>query len=135
MIQRRISDSPDPAAPVNSGEPLNTIASREPPSVMGFIFEIMCWMNRKLPSLILGVPAPNRPLKPFVAASVCLPEIEASPAPLAAAIADECFAYLDAPVMRVASTDTFVGYAPQLEDATLPQQETFRQAYRSIVAY
>jgi 2-oxoisovalerate dehydrogenase E1 component len=56
-------------------------------------------------------------------------------AELAACIADECFAYLDAPVMRVASTDTFVGYAPQLEDATLPQQETFRQAYRKIVAY
>ena len=33
MIQRRISDSPDPAAPVNSGEPLKTIATREPPSV------------------------------------------------------------------------------------------------------
>ena len=56
-------------------------------------------------------------------------------AEIAAAVADECFAYLDAPVMRVASTDTFVGYAPQLEDATLPQQETFRQAYRKIVAY
>ena len=56
-------------------------------------------------------------------------------AEIAACIADECFEYLDAPVMRVASTDTFVGYAPQLEDATLPQQETFRQAYRKIVAY
>ncbi len=56
-------------------------------------------------------------------------------AEIAASIADECFAYLDAPVMRVASTDTFVGYAPQLEDATLPQQETFRQAYRRIVSY
>jgi 2-oxoisovalerate dehydrogenase E1 component len=56
-------------------------------------------------------------------------------AEIAAAIADECFAYLDAPVMRVASTDTFVGYAPQLEDAILPQQETFRQAYRTIMAY
>jgi 2-oxoisovalerate dehydrogenase E1 component len=56
-------------------------------------------------------------------------------AEIAAAIADECFAYLDAPVMRVASTDTFVGYAPQLEDAILPQQETFRQAYRKIVSY
>ena len=56
-------------------------------------------------------------------------------AEIAASIADECFAHLDAPVMRVASTDTFVGYAPQLEDATLPQQETFRQAYRKIVAY
>jgi 2-oxoisovalerate dehydrogenase E1 component len=56
-------------------------------------------------------------------------------AEIAASIADECFAYLDAPVMRVASADTFVGYAPQLEDAILPQQETFRQAYRTIVAY
>ena len=56
-------------------------------------------------------------------------------AEIAAAIADECFADLDAPVMRVASADTFVGYAPQLEDATLPQQETFRQAYRKIVEY
>ena len=27
MIQRRISDSPEPAAPVNSGDPLKTIAS------------------------------------------------------------------------------------------------------------
>ena len=56
-------------------------------------------------------------------------------AEIAATIADECFAFLDAPVMRVASTDTFVGYAPQLEDAILPQQETFRQAYRRIVSY
>ena len=56
-------------------------------------------------------------------------------AEIAAAIADECFAHLDAPVMRVASADTFVGYAPQLEDAILPQQEAFRQAYRKIVAY
>ncbi|HXT48309.1 MAG TPA: dehydrogenase E1 component subunit alpha/beta, partial [Gemmatimonadaceae bacterium] len=33
-------------------------------------------------------------------------------AEIAAALADECFAWLDAPVRRVASTDTFVGYAP-----------------------
>ena len=32
MIQRRISDSPEPAAPVNSGEPLKTMAMRLPPS-------------------------------------------------------------------------------------------------------
>ena len=32
MIQRRISLSPDPAAPVNSGEPLKTMARRLPPS-------------------------------------------------------------------------------------------------------
>ena len=56
-------------------------------------------------------------------------------AEIAAAIADECFAWLDAPVQRVASSDTFVGYAPQLEDAILPQVETFKAAYRAISKY
>jgi 2-oxoisovalerate dehydrogenase E1 component len=54
---------------------------------------------------------------------------------IAAAIADECFAWLDAPVRRVASTDTFVGYAPQLEDAILPQVEDFKKAYKEIIAF
>ncbi|PYP48243.1 MAG: dehydrogenase [Gemmatimonadetes bacterium] len=44
-------------------------------------------------------------------------------AELAARIADECFPWLDAPVKRVASTDTFVGYAPRLEDFILPHPE------------
>ncbi|MEJ7760393.1 MAG: dehydrogenase E1 component subunit alpha/beta [Gemmatimonadaceae bacterium] len=56
-------------------------------------------------------------------------------AEIAAEIANECFAWLDAPVMRVASTDTFVGYAPQLEDAILPQIEDFKVAYRAISSY
>ena len=56
-------------------------------------------------------------------------------AEIAAKIADECFAWLDAPVRRVASADAFVGYAPSLEDATLPQVETFRKAYLEIAAY
>jgi 2-oxoisovalerate dehydrogenase E1 component len=56
-------------------------------------------------------------------------------AEIAARIADECFPWLDAPVKRVASTDTFVGYAPQLEDAILPQVSTFVSAYESIVGY
>ncbi len=54
---------------------------------------------------------------------------------ISAAIADECFAWLDAPVMRIASTDTFVGYAPQLEDAILPQVDDFARAYAKIAAY
>jgi 2-oxoisovalerate dehydrogenase E1 component len=54
---------------------------------------------------------------------------------IAARIADDCFAWLDAPVKRVASSDTFVGYAPQLEDAILPQLETFKQAIAEIAAY
>ena len=56
-------------------------------------------------------------------------------AEIAARIADECFAWLDAPVKRVASADAFVGYAPSLEDATLPQVDTFRKAYLDIVAF
>jgi len=56
-------------------------------------------------------------------------------AEISAAIADECFAWLDAPVRRVASTDTFVGYAPQLEDAILPQVSTFVAAYEEIAAF
>jgi len=56
-------------------------------------------------------------------------------AEIAAAASDECFAWLDAPVKRVAALDVFVGYAPQLEDATLPQVEDFVRAYRDIAAF
>ena len=56
-------------------------------------------------------------------------------AEIAARVADDCFPWLDAPVKRVASTDTFVGYAPSLEDAILPQVETFRRAIDEVLAY
>jgi len=56
-------------------------------------------------------------------------------AEIAAAIADECFAWLDAPVKRVASTDTFVGYAPALEDAILPQVDDFKRAYLDLMRF
>ncbi len=56
-------------------------------------------------------------------------------AEIAAKIADECFAWLDAPVKRVASTDTFVGYAPALEDFILPQVEDLAQAMRELHAF
>jgi 2-oxoisovalerate dehydrogenase E1 component len=56
-------------------------------------------------------------------------------AEIVAALADECFAWLDAPVKRVASTDTFVGYAPQLEDAILPQVDDFRKAYDELMRF
>ena len=56
-------------------------------------------------------------------------------AEIAARIADDCFAWLDAPVKRIASTDTFVGYAPQLEDAILPQVEDFRRGYRELAGF
>ena len=54
---------------------------------------------------------------------------------IASRIADECFPWLDAPVKRVASLDTYVGYAPRVEDATLPQVEDFKQAIAEIVRF
>ncbi|MEY3701120.1 MAG: hypothetical protein RI891_412 [Gemmatimonadota bacterium] len=56
-------------------------------------------------------------------------------AEIAARIADDCFAWLDAPVKRVASTDTFVGYAPSLEDEILPQVADFVRAYEEVAGY
>ncbi|HZH79971.1 MAG TPA: transketolase C-terminal domain-containing protein, partial [Gemmatimonadales bacterium] len=56
-------------------------------------------------------------------------------AEIAARTADECFSWLDAPVKRVAATDTFVGYAPQLEDFILPQVEDLARAMRELHAF
>jgi 2-oxoisovalerate dehydrogenase E1 component len=56
-------------------------------------------------------------------------------AEISARIADEMFAFLDAPVRRVASTDTFVAYAPELEDVILPQVHTLRAAMEQIAAF
>src|SRR5256886_12719150 len=56
-------------------------------------------------------------------------------AEIAARIADDCFPWLDAPVKRVASTDTFVGYAPDLEDFILPQVEDLALAMRELHAF
>jgi Pyruvate/2-oxoglutarate dehydrogenase complex, dehydrogenase (E1) component, eukaryotic type, beta subunit len=56
-------------------------------------------------------------------------------AEIAASIANDCFAWLDAPVKRVASTDTYVGYAPRLEDAILPQVDDFARAYLELAEF
>jgi 2-oxoisovalerate dehydrogenase E1 component len=56
-------------------------------------------------------------------------------AEIAARIADDCFAWLDAPVRRVASADTYVGYAPSLEDAILPQIDDVKRAITEIVGF
>ena len=56
-------------------------------------------------------------------------------AEIAARIADELFEYLDAPVKRVGSLDTFVAYQPILEDAILPQPETILKAIVDLKAY
>jgi 2-oxoisovalerate dehydrogenase E1 component len=56
-------------------------------------------------------------------------------AEIAAWISDHLFEYLDAPPRRVASLDTPVAYAPNVEDAILPQTETLIEAVREILAY
>jgi 2-oxoisovalerate dehydrogenase E1 component len=56
-------------------------------------------------------------------------------AEFAARIADELFAWLDAPVKRVASLDTWVAYAPQLERAILPEAEEIVRAATEVVEY
>jgi 2-oxoisovalerate dehydrogenase E1 component len=56
-------------------------------------------------------------------------------AEIAARIADELFEDLDAPVKRVAATDTFVAYQPQLEDVILPQPEKIFQAIEGVAKF
>jgi 2-oxoisovalerate dehydrogenase E1 component len=56
-------------------------------------------------------------------------------AEIAARIADELFEDLDAPVRRVAATDTFCAYQPKLEDAILPQTEDIVRAVRDLAAF
>lgn len=56
-------------------------------------------------------------------------------AEIAARISDELFEYLDAPVKRVGATDTFVAYAPQVEDFILPQSEDVEKAILELVKY
>jgi 2-oxoisovalerate dehydrogenase E1 component len=56
-------------------------------------------------------------------------------AEIAARIADELFGDLDAPVRRVAATDTFVAYQPTLEDEILPQTSNIVHAVRELAAF
>ncbi|MFQ5679067.1 MAG: thiamine pyrophosphate-dependent enzyme [Gemmatimonadota bacterium] len=56
-------------------------------------------------------------------------------AEISARIADDLFEWLDAPVRRLASANTFVGYAPSLEDAILPQVEEIAAALAELAAY
>jgi 2-oxoisovalerate dehydrogenase E1 component len=56
-------------------------------------------------------------------------------AEIAARIAEDLFEELDAPVKRVAATDTFCGYHPQLEDAILPQTDDITAAVTHLLEY
>ena len=54
---------------------------------------------------------------------------------ISARIADELFEYLDGPVKRVASMDTWVAYAPQVENVILPQTPDVVNAIVDLAAY
>ena len=56
-------------------------------------------------------------------------------AEIAARVGDELFEDLDAPVKRVAATDTFVAYQPILEDVILPQSEDLFKAMESLAKF
>jgi 2-oxoisovalerate dehydrogenase E1 component len=56
-------------------------------------------------------------------------------AEIAARMADDHFTWLDAPVRRVAATDTFVAYAPELEDVILPQAEGIADRIRELARF
>ncbi len=54
---------------------------------------------------------------------------------LTARISESCFAWLDAPVMRVTAHDVPLPYAPALEDFVLPQVSDVVRAARWVRAY
>jgi 2-oxoisovalerate dehydrogenase E1 component len=56
-------------------------------------------------------------------------------AEIVARAADELFPWLDAPVRRIGSLDTWVAYAPRVEDATLPQTADVLDAILELAAY
>jgi len=54
---------------------------------------------------------------------------------IAARIADELFPWLDAPVRRVASLDTWVAYSPRLEEAILPEANDVLSAIEALARF
>jgi 2-oxoisovalerate dehydrogenase E1 component beta subunit len=54
---------------------------------------------------------------------------------ITARINESCFAWLDAPVLRVTAHDVPLPYAPQLEDFVLPQTSDIVTAARELAAY
>ncbi len=50
-------------------------------------------------------------------------------------IAEECFQYLDAPLMRVAALDAPIAFAPALETSILPQEHHITSALEKLAAF
>lgn len=56
-------------------------------------------------------------------------------AEVAARVAEECFDWLDAPVVRLGGLDTPIPFSPPLEDAYRPSAAKIAEAARRLVAY
>jgi len=56
-------------------------------------------------------------------------------AELVARVGSELFGHLDAPVGRLGALDTWVGYNPTLENATLPQVESLVVEMERLLNY
>ena len=56
-------------------------------------------------------------------------------AEVSARVAESCFDYLDAPIMRVAAKDSFVPSATSLENAVLPSLDDVEAAVERLLAY
>jgi 2-oxoisovalerate dehydrogenase E1 component len=54
---------------------------------------------------------------------------------ISAIIMEQCFSYLDAPVMRLAAKDIPIGFAKSLENAILPQNADIKKAILELLAY
>ncbi len=54
---------------------------------------------------------------------------------ISARVNEECFEYLDAPILRVTAKDSHVAYNPALEDEILPQMENVKEALLKLLSY
>jgi 2-oxoisovalerate dehydrogenase E1 component len=54
---------------------------------------------------------------------------------IAARVNEECFEFLDAPILRVAAKDSHVAYCPQQEDYILPQVTDVEKELRRLLEY
>ena len=72
---------------------------------------------------------------PMLRVAVPYGEIRSDQLRALARIARELFSSLDAPVGRIGALDTWVGYAPSLENEILPQVENIVAEAQNILAY
>ena len=56
-------------------------------------------------------------------------------AEIGSVIAEECFQWLDAPIMRVAAKDAPIPFAPALENAILPQENDIVSALKKMAEF